>query len=186
MDLDVDFVDVFQVRGCARQRRGHFYRPIVQGNTITFCYLGLDGIFRQTFIELFPKPEFVNERTVRWNLNLPPLRQFWLQLLVIPTVGKAERNTRRRPRMGREDYRTHLERRRQAFQAWESASTHFNSSNEAFDDALATATEDFHALQIPDGEQRIIAAGIPWFATIFGRDSILQSPSLWRVRRRRR
>ena len=42
-----------------------------------------------------------------------------------------------------------------------------------FDALLKTAVGDFHALQIPDGDQHIIAAGIPWFATIFGRDSII-------------
>ena len=38
---------------------------------------------------------------------------------------------------------------------------------------LKTGIGDFHALQIPDGNEHIIAAGIPWFATIFGRDSII-------------
>ena len=38
---------------------------------------------------------------------------------------------------------------------------------------MNTAASDFHALQIPDEHGRVIAAGIPWFATMFGRDSII-------------
>jgi glycogen debranching enzyme len=40
---------------------------------------------------------------------------------------------------------------------------------------LRTSVADFHALQIPNGREHIIAAGIPWFATIFGRDSLIAS-----------
>jgi glycogen debranching enzyme len=47
------------------------------------------------------------------------------------------------------------------------------SSNDVFDNILRTATGDFHALRIPEGNEHIIAAGIPWFATFFGRDSII-------------
>ena len=49
----------------------------------------------------------------------------------------------------------------------------FDSSNDIFDEALRTCIADFHALQIPDGDQHVVAAGIPWFATMFGRDSII-------------
>jgi glycogen debranching enzyme len=71
------------------------------------------------------------------------------------------------------DFGTQLRQRRSNFARWEAESTHFSSSNEIFDDMMATGIGDFHALQIPDGQQHIIAAGIPWFATIFGRDSII-------------
>ncbi len=71
------------------------------------------------------------------------------------------------------DFDDHLRQRRSRFARWESASTSFQTENEVFDELLKNATGDFHALQIPEGEQHIIAAGIPWFATIFGRDSII-------------
>ena len=51
----------------------------------------------------------------------------------------------------------------------------FSSSHGIFDAVLNTAVSDFHALQIADGQERILAAGIPWFATIFGRDSLIAS-----------
>jgi glycogen debranching enzyme len=63
--------------------------------------------------------------------------------------------------------------RREAFRRWEQESTAFESSNEVFDEAMRTCIADFHALQIPDGEQHVVAAGIPWFATMFGRDSLI-------------
>ena len=67
----------------------------------------------------------------------------------------------------------HLRQRRANFARWEASSTSFETDNDVLDGLLKTAIGDFHALQIPEGEQHIIAAGIPWFATIFGRDSII-------------
>ena len=68
-----------------------------------------------------------------------------------------------------------LRSRREHFLDWERDSTEFRSTNEVFDEALRTCIGDFHALRIPDGQQHIIAAGIPWFATIFGRDAIISA-----------
>jgi glycogen debranching enzyme len=70
-------------------------------------------------------------------------------------------------------FANNLQKRREAFREFENLSTQFKSSNDEFDAALRTAIGDFHALRVPEGDEHIIAAGIPWFATIFGRDSIL-------------
>src|SRR5580700_11419867 len=40
---------------------------------------------------------------------------------------------------------------------------------------LCTSVRDFYSLQIPEGPYRTIAAGVPWFAALFGRDSIISS-----------
>ncbi|MGB7188883.1 MAG: amylo-alpha-1,6-glucosidase, partial [Acidobacteriaceae bacterium] len=63
--------------------------------------------------------------------------------------------------------------RREAFDAWQKDSTSFRSSNQVFDRLLMNNIGDLHALQIPECGHSIIAAGIPWFDTIFGRDSLI-------------
>lgn len=166
---EADYMDVFQVRGVARQELGHYYKPIVQRDCVYFFYRGRDGVNRETSIHLSPPPDEVNGTTARWKLKLPPFKRFHVQTTITPLVeGK-------RSRAGRTDFGYSLRARREAFNEWESRSTHFESSNGIFDQMMATCIGDFHALQIPDGKEHVIAAGIPWFATMFGRDSIISA-----------
>ena len=167
--FDADFVDVFQVRGCVRQRHGHYFQPLVGKDFLIFPYRGLDEIERHTQIRFSPPPNEIRDRVVRWELKLQPLKKLDLGFTVVAHVGEL----RKRRTAAEPDFFSSLRQRREAFSAWEQSSTQFKSNNEVFDEALLTAVGDFHALQIPEGRERIIAAGIPWFATIFGRDSII-------------
>ncbi|HEY6968732.1 MAG TPA: glycogen debranching N-terminal domain-containing protein [Candidatus Angelobacter sp.] len=164
---EADFVDVFQVRGVAREHFGQYYKPVVHHECLTFSYRGRDGIMRQTRIHLSPPPENVDGTTARWKVKLPPLKRFQIQITITPLVEA------KRSRAGRADFVQSLRARRDAFSKWESESTHFTSSNRIFDQLVATSVGDFHALQIPEGREHIIAAGIPWFATMFGRDAVI-------------
>ncbi|MGC2109131.1 MAG: glycogen debranching N-terminal domain-containing protein [Candidatus Korobacteraceae bacterium] len=165
--FDADFVDVFQVRGVARQEHGQYYQPVVNDKSIAFYYRGLDGVMRGTFVRLSPVPEQIEERVVRWDLHLEPLKRIQLEFSVTPFVEGQK------SRAQVYDLDHHLRQRRANFARWEGSSTRFQTDNDVFDSLLKTGIGDFHALQIPDGDQHIIAAGIPWFATIFGRDSII-------------
>ncbi len=165
--FDCDFVDVFQVRGVARERHGQYYEPIYHQESLVFSYRGLDDTFRQTVIEMQPAPVSIEKRTARWNIHLEPSKKIQIGLRVT-AHQQGEHDTSELKSFG-----TTLTHRREAFRDWKSRSTHFESSNAVFDEAMHTATGDFHALLIADGEQRVIAAGIPWFATLFGRDSII-------------
>jgi glycogen debranching enzyme len=164
---EADYMDVFQVRGVARQELGHYYKPVVHRDSILFYYRGRDGVVRETIIHLSPDPEQIDGTTARWKLKLPPFKRFQIQTTITPLIeGK-------RSRAARIDFSQSLRMRREAFNQWESQSTHFDSNNRIFDQMVATCISDFHALQIPDGKEHVIAAGIPWFATMFGRDSII-------------
>lgn len=164
---EADYMDVFQVRGVARDRLGHYYQPVVSHDSLVFHYRGLDDIARETLVHLSPHPESVKGNTALWKLRLPPFKRFQIQTTITPLVEA------KRPGSGRADFAHSLRVRREAFSQWESKSAHFESSHGIFNQLLNTCVGDLHALQIPDGREHVIAAGIPWFATMFGRDSII-------------
>jgi glycogen debranching enzyme len=167
---DADFVDVFQVRGCARPKSGQYYRPFAQGDSLVFFYRGLDNIRRETIVRFQTPPERLENKTAIWRLRLPPAAGPVELLTTVSCHVEGERGWH-----PERSFQQSLRSRREHFLDWERNSTKFRSSNEVFDEALRTCTGDFHALQIPDGHEHIIAAGIPWFATIFGRDSIISA-----------
>lgn len=166
---EADFMDVFQVRGVARQPLGHYYQPVVRRDSIVFHYCGLDRVARETVVQFSPEPERVDGTTARWKLRLPPFKRFQLNTTIVPHVET------RRSRATRPDFHQQLQMRREAFAEWSSRSTGFESSNSIFNEMIRTSKGDFHALQIPEAKEHVVAAGIPWFATMFGRDSIIAS-----------
>ena len=69
MSFDADFVDVFQVRGTGRSVHGQYYRPVKHGHCLSFFYRGLDGVLRQTRIEMKPNPSLLDEKTAVWEIS---------------------------------------------------------------------------------------------------------------------
>jgi glycogen debranching enzyme len=169
IEYQADFVDVFQVRGMARKSQGQYFRPIVTDTSIGFYYRGLDNVMRHTHVEMDPAPARIENEVARWTVKLDSLQQVQFNIKVLPAMEGE------RPAKSSGDFASNLQRRREAYEKWEAQTTRFRSSNDVFDTTLRTAISDFHALQIPEGKEHVIAAGIPWFATMFGRDSIIAS-----------
>ena len=164
--FDADFVDVFQVRGTTREVHGTYYRPVRTGQGLTFYYRGRDNVLRQTRIKLTPLPAQINEKNAVWDIKLSPLTQAEIEVTITPIVGDEWSHQAC-------EFWACLQARRDRFSEWQDSSTRFYSDNSIFDAALATATADYHALQIMDRGKKALGAGIPWFATLFGRDSII-------------
>lgn len=163
-----DFMDVFQVRGCWRGKYGQYFRPFWKDGALVFVYRGLDKVMRQTSIRMTPKPHELKETTAHWDIKLKPKDRLRVETSITAVLQDDVHQS-----AISYDFADNLKVRRHAFEAWRQQSTDFQSNNEEFVEALRTAQSDFHALQIPDGSEHIIAAGIPWFATIFGRDSVI-------------
>lgn len=181
--LDADFMDIFQVRGIVRGRCGQYFKPVIKSDSMAFVYQGLDNVERVTTIHFAPEPAEIVDHTARWNVRLPPFTRAELLLCISPRVqppeapgiGEAEIQQCKSgpPAMAHSGYAHLLQQRREAFDAWQKDSTSFRSSNQVFDRILMNNIGDIHALQIPEHGHSIIAAGIPWFDTIFGRDSLI-------------
>src|SRR5438105_4579325 len=62
-----------------------------------------------------------------------------------------------------------------AYAEWRNDCSCWTSDVEVFDAALARAVDDLCSLYVTAGGDRAISAGIPWYSTVFGRDSIITS-----------
>ncbi|HEY7855801.1 MAG TPA: glycogen debranching N-terminal domain-containing protein [Terriglobales bacterium] len=195
----VDFMDVFQVRGMLRPHTGCYFQPILGPDWLQFTYFGRDRLFRQTEIAFDPAPNTLEAHRACFALALEPGEQRTLRCRIGTYVGaeiSGPAGNRLSTRAGAEvshgdgsRYDFCLARRRHSYAEWSRGTTEFQSSDELFDRCLRTAMSDFFSLRVPferghldaegtcgtpaSGAGEIIAAGIPWFATIFGRDSLI-------------
>jgi glycogen debranching enzyme len=79
-----------------------------------------------------------------------------------PTQPPAQRRFDERTARARADYR-----------AWAQACAKVESSEESFDWAIDQAVADLKALTIHWDGRRVISAGVPWYASPFGRDALI-------------
>ncbi|MGH9488476.1 MAG: amylo-alpha-1,6-glucosidase [Terriglobales bacterium] len=189
LHFDADFMDVFQVRGMLRQAAGTYFRPQPGPDGVTFSYLGRDDVFRQTRIRFSPAPGTLQPRSARFDIALPPGAERTLLCTVEADAGERPPPGGGTAASVDSSFAACLARRRANYQDWERATTSFESSDDLFTRCLQTAMSDFFSLRVPFAGKagsadcgtvpreagEIVAAGIPWFATIFGRDSLIAS-----------
>ncbi len=172
-----DFFDVFQVRGMRRDRGGEYLAPRLEADSISFRYRGRDGVLRETLLRFHPAPDRLSPQAAFYRLRLESHQARTIELVIEPRVD-ARPPARLDP--GLEAGRR---RRQSEYQRWQAAATSLESSDDVFNACWQTAASDFFALGIPAGEAEatgaapgegtVLAAGIPWFATPFGRDSLI-------------
>jgi len=189
--FDTDFMDVFQVRGMLRSAAGTYFEPVPRPDGMIYAYLGRDELFRQTRIRFEPAPLELAAGRARFEIELPPGGQQKIAAQISAAVGSRPEEPAAAAPEAAAEFSQCLSRRRDSYAAWAKATTAFHSSDDLFDRCLETAMSDFFSLRVPfergglDAEAdcgvppprsgEIVAAGIPWFATVFGRDSLIAS-----------
>ncbi len=176
LGLGVDMADIFEVRGYPRVSRGTI-RPIeIKGDRIEFGYDGLDDCRATTTITLprariraatdadaWPGASVV----ATWGTRLRPGGRHVIEWTVEHEVGQPRRRRASTPRSNA--------RTRPAAGAPRFVVPEIRSDHELLDRTVARSVADLHALHNdgPAPGEQYLAAGIPWFATLFGRDSII-------------
>ena len=160
-----DFADIFELRGMVRECRGTFAPPRVTRSGIVLAYEGRDGRARRTVIEASPDPTSVSAEGFVHVLDLAPGERWTLDLAirceldgVAPTPSRPFAVTR--------------SARHDGERAWRDSQARISSSNEGLDDWIARSVSDVAMLR-SQHEDTYLYAGIPWFATLFGRDSVI-------------
>lgn len=165
LQLGCDFADIFEVRGWKRADRGQFYAPVAGTDTICFAYRGRDGALQRVEVRFDRPPDSLDRRQARWDLTLQPNQPLQLEWEV-RALPLGEGDVPPLPRK---------ESPRQAYRAWERECTDWRSDEEVFNRVLGQARTDLRGLYVELDGAEVISAGIPWYSTVFGRDSIITS-----------
>jgi len=181
MELDfaygADFADTFEVRGTERPRRGEFFPPAVNGGSVRLSYRGLDGITRFTEILFDPPPPALGTRDASYRLNLQPDEPMTLEIRI---TGDAEPRIAAGKPAARRVFADAREARRGEVAGLQAEYARISTSNELMNSLLRASCADLAMISSLTERGHFILAGIPWFATPFGRDGLITAlQTLW-------
>ena len=170
-EFHADFLDMFEVRGSTRPARGEIEAPQVADKAVAMRYLGLDQRVRTTTISFSESPSRLAGGEASFTLKLAPRRA--RELIIEIATGVAETPDRERLRRAAVQARRTMRRRL-------SRGARLTSSARLFDAWIARARADLALLTTDLATGPFPYAGIPWFSTPFGRDSIITAlQGLW-------
>ncbi|MER3423426.1 MAG: amylo-alpha-1,6-glucosidase [Nitrospiraceae bacterium] len=175
LSFNAEFEDVFVVRGLLPERLGTFHRPKWRNGCLFFLYQGTDEIYRSVSTHFSPSPHRVHGTTASFHFTLEPEQR--AHIVVSLTVGESKRLDDVRPHDGEQPDLNSIQRvLRRASEEWMIRETEIvSSSSLLLIHVIRRSLLDLHVLRsTPDGK-RFLAAGVPWFAALFGRDSLIAS-----------
>jgi glycogen debranching enzyme len=171
--FDADFADVFEVRGEHRARRGTVERSLRSPSCVRFRYTALDQVVTDVDIAFDPEPAHLEGSRARYVLNLAPRegKRFFVR------AGIAEHTTV----SGAPRFFGALRSARREYAAIAKAAATVSSSDSTFNEFIGRSASDLAILVTRTPLGSYAYAGIPWFATPFGRDGIITALfTLWR------
>lgn len=171
--FDADFADVFEVRGAKRPARGRRLPTQMDEDSVRLSYLGRDKVTYATTIRFSPAPAELNGHMARYRLTIAPGGSERVYLEVRPEKSSVPAQAPRP--LGRSKFTERSELLLQHAEAFRGSSTQVRCSNGVVQQVLDQAVSDLGFLRLDVGGNQILAAGIPWFCSPFGRDSLLAS-----------
>lgn len=210
LSFDADFIDLFEVRGSQRERRGQLLRlaplvkdepgklaefdsekldgdrsyllddaqlvpridPVVEPEELVMAYQGLDNSLVESRIQfLHCQPHYFKGYTAIWQLQLNSheTQQLGYRLLML---------TNNRPASAVSAPMTLIQAKAAELmeeKTWCEQATKIRSDNKTFNQVIERAEQDIYLLRQTFGKHKVLSAGVPWFSTLFGRDSIISA-----------
>jgi glycogen debranching enzyme len=187
LELGDDSADIFEVRGYERAR-GTLLPVATTDTRVTFRYDGLDKRRRRTHVS-FSEPATIEAvrpgdptdqgGTIRlrwvWPLEAGGDHELtwtvWSSISQLPEATPAGNTAELFPEVPR----VAADEGAAAYHAWTRSTTAVAADHELFNLTIARSVADLRLLvnEGPRAGERYIAAGVPWFTTLFGRDSII-------------
>jgi glycogen debranching enzyme len=164
-EYGADFVDIFEVRGAKREKRGRHQDPRVSDASVQLTYCGLDQVMRQTRLNFYPQPARISDKSAEFEMEIQQRAEAFIYLDVC-----CERE---RECLPPRSYRQALTETKKLHEKIDARLCRVTSSNERFSEWLTRSESDLQMMTVGNPEGAYPYAGVPWFNTVFGRDGLI-------------
>ena len=171
IDAGADFADIFEVKDALRKKGS--YQVTAGQHDLVLGYQRES--FRRETVITSTEPASYDERGLSFAVRIDPHAQWTTTLTVESRYGTLE-SLLARP--GRRQARQASASMRRGLDKWVGKAPRLDTDSESLQSTYQRSLVDlaalrFEAMTLPG--RALPAAGLPWFMTIFGRDSILTS-----------
>jgi glycogen debranching enzyme len=181
MTFAADFVDLFEVRGMKRARRGERLPALVGEAEVTLPYRGLDARLRRTRLCFDPRPVRLSAGAAGFDIELAPGEECHLYCTVVceyeDDPGVQDGNATVTPRL---HYERALRRSNAERDTAEQERCVIRTSNPLVNLWIDRSASDLAMLTTELATGPYPYAGVPWYSTTFGRDGLITAREcLW-------
>lgn len=168
--FSAQFDDVFEVRGMKPKRVGKAAPPKWRGSALTFSYNGAAGVQRTVQLEFSERARHLKGSEAMLRLKLKPGERHDLSV----AISVAELGEQQNPK--RSGVLNHSQNLASALQRnaddWLGQYTKVESDSDLLNTVVNRSIRDLRVLRSNLHKQEFFSAGLPWYGTLFGRDSI--------------
>ena len=182
LTFGAQFEDIFAVRGLFSEKLGDVRAPEWKDDALVLAYDGADGRRRSATIELTPAPVTREQCGARFDLKLASRARVTIDVHIrltdAPEAGvDGEASAPDAPRepklLGDVKLRGTVDRPDEVNEGDAKSGPKLHSDSLLLNAVIERSIGDLQMLLSSIDGQEFFAAGIPWFATLFGRDSIV-------------
>jgi glycogen debranching enzyme len=170
--FNAQFEDVFSIRGLMPIQPGELQPAKWEDGVMHFAYAGADDIYRHMGVQFSREPDERDECTVYFDFHLGPMQSEKLAISLIITTGKDADDIREKARKQPEIDEIQ-EMLKKPPVDWKSLGTAISSNSVLMNNIVDRSMLDLFMMKDEWDGKRYFGAGVPWFVTLFGRDSII-------------
>lgn len=171
LEFESDFNDIFTIRGIAKPTNGKVMPLKAEGGKLILSYQGEDGHIRKTIIGYDPYPTSVDRRSCTFEMNLKPRGSERIKMWIHVEDLKAGQRTER----ASVNIQQRLNQIIKTYIASVECCNNIPTSNNIFNSIMERSLADLNMMRISHDGQIFHSAGVPWYDTLFGRDSIISA-----------
>ncbi len=163
------FTDMFTIRGGQPGERGELAEPKAHHDHAKLVYDGADEHTRATTITFTPQPNALDGQQATYHVKLKPGARMTLRAtFTLEDAGPRGEDEKAGRQSNASGAHKHA-----AFARELAQTPQIETSNALFDRALGRALADLGMLATADLDDLYLAAGVPWYVALFGRDSLI-------------